>query len=1204
MPWAAWFSQRLLEQVFGWADLGPCPPRQIAEALFPITHKAFSGEVPLVFTSLGNDELDKGHRQFGQDGRRRSPHSCLQECLNADDGSNWGLLCNGTSLRLVHDNPALVKPAYVAVALDQIFDGGLFDEFAVVWLLLHTSRFQRRDDGSCVLDGWKQEGQQSGERALNKLRDGVQAALEALGQGVLLHPANGELVAKLQSGELSTQAFFRQLLRLVYRLLFLCVAEDRNLLFAADVPMELRQIYREGYSLSRLRDLAIRSGAHEQLHGDLWLVQKLVFEQLRNPESSSLGLPALGGLFEEDRCPDLDTAQISNAALLEAVRAIGWFYDEQSQSRTRINYQALNTEEFGSVYESLLELHPQISGSGANLRFSLGGVAGSERKTSGSYYTPEDLVRLLILSALLPVIRDRLSKATTQQEKREALLAIRVLDPACGSGHFLLAAARRLALELARVEAGDDEPSEDLRRHCLREVVAKCIYGVDKNPMAVELCKVALWMEAIEPGKPLGFLDAHIQCGDSLVGVFDPQALEAGIPDGAYKPLTGDDKKVCTSLKKTNQTFVVKGQADLFTANAMTQALTSAAGFEAIEENDLTAVRRKERAYRDWRNDPAIRQELQRADAYTAAFFLPKQEGKEHLVPVSQNLDAIQRGAELSVPMAEAVARAADDFRFLHWHLAFPDVMRAGGFDCLLGNPPWERIKLQEKEFFAARSEAIATAPNKAARERLIQTLRAPEASVVDQRLVQEFELAKREAEGSGEFIRGSGRFGLTAVGDLNTYALFAELFQNLIGPEGRAGLIVPTGIATDNSTKAYFDAISSGNRLISLYDFRTGPGLFSEIGHQRFKFCLITLGQAKKTDFVFFALKVDELADHRRHFTLESDDFSLLNPNTRTCPVFRSQMDAELTKKIYDRVPVLIDEALGEQGNPWGIKFMRMFDMSNDSHLFFDEPAPDRLPLYEAKLIHHYDHRWATYAADGASRDLSLTEKQDPGFQITPRYWVERSEVQERLKAQGWDRQWLMGWRDICRSTDERTVIASAAPIASIGHTMPIFFSKEETRLLSCFLGNWQCLVLDFNARNKIGGTHLTYSYLKQFPYLLPSAYSQAAIEFIQPRVLELTYTAHDLKPWAEDLGYEGPPFLFDPERRALLRAELDAFYAHLYGINRDELRYILDPSDVMGPDYPSETFRVLKNNEIRQFGEYRTQRLVLEAWDRLFGE
>jgi hypothetical protein len=1205
MPWAAWFSQRLLEQVFGWADLGPCPPRQIAEAIFPITHQAFSEEVPLVFTSLGNDELDKGHRQFGQDGRRRSPHSCLQECLNADDGSNWGLLCNGTSLRLVHDNPALVKPAYVAVALDQIFDGGLFDEFAVVWLLLHASRFQRRDDGSCVLDGWKQEGQQSGERALNKLRDGVQAALEAVGQGVLQHPANGELVAKLQSGELSTQAFFRQLLRLVYRLLFLCVAEDRNLLFAADVPLELRQIYREGYSLSRLRDLAIRSGAHEQLHGDLWLVQKLVFEQLRDPKGSSLGLPALGGLFEEDRCPDLDTAQLSNAALLAAVRAIGWFYDEQSQSRTRINYQALNTEEFGSVYESLLELHPQINGSGANLRFSLGGVAGSERKTSGSYYTPEELVRLLILSALLPVIRDRLSKAATQQEKREALLAIRVLDPACGSGHFLLAAARRLALELARVEAGDDEPSEDLRRHCLREVVAKCIYGVDKNPMAVELCKVALWMEAIEPGKPLSFLDAHIQCGDSLVGVFDPQALEDGIPDGAYKPLTGDDKKVCTSMKNTNLTFVVKGQADLFTANAMSRALPSAAGFEAIEENDLAAVRRKERAYQAWRNDPAIRQELQRADAYTAAFFLPKQEGKEHLVPVSQNLDAIQRGAELSGPMAEAVARAADDFRFLHWHLAFPDVMRAGGFDCLLGNPPWERIKLQEKEFFAARSEAIAIAQNKAARERLIQALRAPEASVVDQRLVQEFELAKREAEGSGEFIRGSGRFGLTAVGDLNTYALFSELFLNLIGPGGRAGLIVPTGIATDNSTKAYFDHVATRSRLISLISFfeirKWFPGT-----DDRNPFCLLTLGQGADACLLAFSVKsLSELADHRRSFTLGPDDFSLLNPNTRTCPVFRSQMDAELTKKIYGRVPVLIDEALGAQGNPWGIKFMTMFHMSNDSHLFFDAPVPDRLPLYESKLIHHYDHRWATYDPEGSSRDVMLAEKQNPEFQVRPRYWVSQQEVSDRLKSQGWDREWLLGWRRNCRLGDERTCISGPVPAVGIGDS--IFLLKPlkfpDGPIASALAGNLSALVFDFVARQKIGGANFSFYYMSQLPALPPSTYNSDAIDFICPRVLELTYTAHDLKSWAEDLGYDGPPFLFDPERRGLLRAELDAFYAHLYGLTRDELRYILDPADVMGPDYPSETFRVLKNNEIRQFGEYRTQRLVLEARDRLFG-
>jgi hypothetical protein len=142
--------------------------------------------------------------------------------------------------------------------------------------------------------------------------------------------------------------------------------------------------------------------------------------------------------------------------------------------------------------------------------------------------------------------------------------------------------------------------------------------------------------------------------------------------------------------------------------------------------------------------------------------------------------------------------------------------------------------------------------------------------------------------------------------------------------------------------------------------------------------------------------------------------------------------------------------------------------------------------------------------------------------------------------------------------------------------------------------------LAFDFVARQKIGGTHMADYILKQLP--APILKDPKDSSFISSRILELTYTSHDLQPWAKDLGYDGPPFRFDPERRALLRAELDAYYGHLYGLTRDELRYILDPADLMGPDYPSETFRVLKNNEQRQFGEYRTQRLVLEAWDRLF--
>ena len=191
------------------------------------------------------------------------------------------------------------------------------------------------------------------------------------------------------------------------------------------------------------------------------------------------------------------------------------------------------------------------------------------------------------------------------------------------------------------------------------------------------------------------------------------------------------------------------------------------------------------------------------------------------------------------------------------------------------------------------------------------------------------------------------------------------------------------------------------------------------------------------------------------------------------------------------------------------------------------------------------------------------------------------------------------MGWRDITSAHVLRTVIAAVVPRVGVGHTMPLFMTTQEPSVVAVLLANFSALVLDFIARVKVGGTHLTYGYLKQFPILPPDHYTEADLAYIVPRVLELTYTAHDLAPWAQDLGYDGPPYAFDPDRRAILRAELDAYYARLYGLTRDELRYILDPSDVMGEDYHSETFRVLQKNEMREFGEYRTQRLVLAAWD-----
>jgi hypothetical protein len=227
------------------------------------------------------------------------------------------------------------------------------------------------------------------------------------------------------------------------------------------------------------------------------------------------------------------------------------------------------------------------------------------------------------------------------------------------------------------------------------------------------------------------------------------------------------------------------------------------------------------------------------------------------------------------------------------------------------------------------------------------------------------------------------------------------------------------------------------------------------------------------------------------------------------------------------------------------------------------------------------------------------------------------------------------MGWRDITNATNERTVIASVFPKVGTNHKVPLFHLGAHAARSAAFLAMITSLPFDYVARQKIGGTSLTYFYLKQFPALLPWAFTEADLTFITPRVLELTYTSHAMRPWAEDLGHYGPPFAWDgprvgegsgpfagqngvgapfpktsgksptglEDRRAQLRAELDAFFALKYGLSRDELVYVLDPAKARGPGYPSETFRVLQKNEIARFGEYRTERLVLAAFDRLTG-
>lgn len=545
----------LLTEVLGYRDLQPDATMTIGDRRFPISHGAGGGAVPLVLTTLKFD-LDRADTQFGEDGRRRAPHALIQEYLNVQSGCLWGLVGNGPKLRLVRDSPSLTRPAYVEVDLERMFEEQLFSDFAVFWLIFHASRLAPRDGkpAECILESWRQEGQKTGERALANLRIGVTTALRELGNGFIQHPSNTALRERLKSGDFTPQAYFQELLRLVYRLLFLFTAEERGLLVDPKATKTEIELYQRGYSLARLRDRA-RLRRNYDGYADLWQGLQVTFRGLMRG-ASALGLPALGGLFAEDQCVSLDTAMLANERALSAIHALAFF--QSGGTLNRVNCRDMGTEELGSVYESLLELHPLVSVDAAPWTFSFVGDEakvtagkGSERKLSGSYYTPDSLVQELLRSALDPVIEQALRDNPT--DPRRALLRLKVLDPACGSGHFLLGAARRLADALARLDSEGDLPDEALRRHALREVVRRCIFGVDRNPLSVELCKTALWIEAIEPGKPLNFLDAHIKCGDSLIGVADLFVLKAGIPDDVFKELTDDDKAYTRDLRKRNK---------------------------------------------------------------------------------------------------------------------------------------------------------------------------------------------------------------------------------------------------------------------------------------------------------------------------------------------------------------------------------------------------------------------------------------------------------------------------------------------------------------------------------------------------------------------------------------------------------------------------------------------------------------------------
>ncbi len=1174
--------------------------------------------------------------------------------IASDGGIRWGILTNGGVWRLYDYRARPRATGYFEGDLADLLQPGAEDDLRVFYLLFRRDSFTPQAGGTTTfLEDALAEGRRYEERVAQDL------------SGVVFDSVFPDLVRALADATGEGLPEVRQsALIFLYRLLFVLYAEDRGLLPVNDSRYDdygLRKPVRDDIARRQANNDAFSTGATN------YYDRLMTLFRLIDKGDVSIGLPPYnGGLFAPEAAPLLGPTRLSDAAIAPMVYAMSHERGIHGIGHRFVNYRDMSVQQLGSIYERLLEQEPVRNESG-DIVVRPNPYA---RKDSGSFFTPQALVDLIIDRTLKPLAEERLaafeslsaklksdhrSKAGRHAEllkldPAEAVLDLKVLDPAMGSGHFLVTAVDFLSdyvaslIEYApavpewldgeyssplveRVAAvrGDilqrardsdwviDEARLTDQAIIRRMVLKRCIYGVDKNPLTVELAKVSLWLHSFTVGAPLSFLDHHLRCGDSLLGL---RVLEA--------------------------TEELNRFGGLFASSAIAGAEAATEGMQRIEEMsdaDVSEVRESaelfsgvEAATAELRGLLDLLCGMRWSTAGMTkkgrtAFESPLvdilgQQPENAYSLLTKGPDAVDAGTsaaeEPSWPRFKELWNDARSIAtregFLNWEVAFPGVWHGwqnirpvGGFDAVIGNPPWDRIKLQEVEWFATRDSQIAHAATAAARKVAIEQLRDQGAPLAD-----EFDAAKERADQLGQLVRKSGHYPLLGGGDVNLYSLFVERAMALVKPDGFVGLLTPSGIYADKTAAPFFNSVSTSGRVSGLFDFENKKIFFKDI-HASFKFCALILGGEERkfgqAECAFFLHDIEAIKDPDRCFPLAPGDFTLVNPNTGTAPIFRTRRDAEITRRIYERHPLLVDRSGGEERRAWPVRYVRMFDMTNDSHLFrtaaqletegFYPVQGNRwkrgdetyLPLYQGRMIHQFDHRANSVLVNPEnthnpylSEEVTETQHADPGFLPRPEYWVSQVDVESALPE---SRGYSLGFRDIARPTDVRTVIASIGSWAGYGNTVPLLVGNDALAS-ACLLANLNAMSADFVTRHKAQGTHLNWYILEQLPVIAPDDYDRqignmTARELVRDHVLRLTYTAHDMAPFAHDLGYEGPPFAWDEEERRHLRARLDALYFLLYGLSREDAGYVLD------------TFPIVRKEDETQFGRYRTKDLIL---------
>ena len=1209
-------------------------------------------------------------------GPRRTPHGQILRYLSTADSVSdgrvrWGILTNGKVWRLYDYRARPRANGYFEADLEELLKGDQEEGLHTFQLLFQRESFVRQRGATATfLEAALAEGKRYEEQVAKDLSE------------VVFENVFPCLVKALAEGsEASLEEVRQAALIFLYRLLFVLYAEDRDLLPVNDTRYDdygLRKRVRDDIAC-RMKEGDTYSAVATNYYDRLMTLFRLI-----DQGDPSIGLPPYnGGLFAVEAAPLLERVRLSDATIAPMVYDLSHAEDSRGNRRF-VNYRDMSVQQLGSIYERLLERNP-VRNEDGKIVVRPNSYA---RKDSGSFFTPQELVDLIVDHTLKPLAEERLrafedKAAQFKSDRRpkaqrkaellkfdpaEAVLNLKVLDPAMGSGHFLVTAVDFLSDYIADLIEyvpvvpewlnGDyvsplvkrvSKIREEIIQRAIksnwaldktqltdqaiirRMVLKRCIYGVDKNPLTVELAKVSLWLHSFTVGAPLSFLDHHLRCGDSLIGLKVSQAVE--------------------DLRRINEIFLSSAIAGAEAASRgmrlienlsdsdIIEVKKSAKLFEGVDEmtSDLRGLLDFLCGYK-WLTAGMKKKELTVFE--TMHLFEPVSRFPTKAFRLLANgPDAID--TDLSKEDEETLSKFAKLWHegmeiaeregFLHWEVAFPGVWRhwqslrpKGGFDAVIGNPPWDRIKLQEVEWFATREPKLARAPTAAARKAGIKQLRVEGAP-----LGAEFDDAKDRADRLGKLIRASGHYPLLGRGDINLYSLFVERSMDLIKPDGFVGLLTPSGIYADKTAARFFKSVSTKGRVSGLFDFenrRLGtnlPPFFPDVD-SRFKFCALIFGGKERrfdeTHCAFFLHDTKTIADADRCFPLTSADFARVNPNTGTAPVFRTYRDAEITRAIYEGHPVLVNRSAGQERKVWPVKYVRMFDMANHSHLFrtatqleakgFYPVEGNRwkkgeelyLPLYEGKMVQAFDHRAASITTregnlfrPGQPEETLAEEHGDQTFSPRPRYWVSQ---QDNAAIKRFN--WFLAFKDITASTNVRTMIASIVPQVGCGHTLPILVSAKggfDSRSAACILANFNSFCFDYVARQKVQGTHLTWYTVEQFPIIIPADYDRpfgdkTARELVRDHVLRLTYTAHDMTPFARDLGYDGPSFVWNEEERRHLRSRLDALYFHLYGINRDDAGYILS------------TFPIVKREDKAKFGRYRTRDLILAYMNALAAE